>query len=449
MSVPVTPSAPDLGQLGREMHDLLARLFPLCRSLTGDGVRRTLEILAEDLPLAVTEVPSGTPIHDWSVPREWNLRGAWIAGADGQRVVDAEDSNLHVVSYSTPVRARMSLDELRPHLHTLPDRPSLIPYRTSYWHETWGFCLAHETLEAMPDGTYEVVIDATLEDGSLTYAEVVLPGREADEAIVVTPRLPSLDGQRQPLGRRGGRHARAPAGRARPAIHLALPLLPGHRGLDRVARRQPGRRAPPAPRAGLRVGRRSGAAHLQASRRGDAEVDRAALHVLRHRGGDHRELPYVPWGCDERQFTSPGYDVPMGALMRTPPGSFPENHTSADDLDFVRPEALADSLAAYIEVVEVLERNRTLSSLAPFGEPQLGRRGLFRTSGGAGMGGGSDERALLWVLNQADGGSSLLDVADRAGLPFGLIDQAAAELERAGLLEAAPRDADGWEDPRS
>ncbi len=305
------------------MHDLLARLFPLCRSLTGDGVRRTLEILAEDLPLVVTEVPSGTPIHDWSVPREWNLRGAWIAGADGQRVVDAEDSNLHVVSYSTPVRARMSLDELGPTSTPFRTDPSLIPYRTSYWHETWGFCLAHETLEAMPDGTYDVVIDAALEDGSLTYAEVVLPGREADEAIVVTHVChPSMANDNLSGVVVAATLARLLAERDLrytwrflfcPATVGSIAWLAGNP--DVVPRLRHGL-------ACVSVGD-PGPLTYKPSRRGDAEVDRAALHVLRHRGGDHRELPYVPWGCDERQFTSPGYDVPMGALMRTPPGTSP------------------------------------------------------------------------------------------------------------------------------
>ncbi len=432
------PAAPDLARLGDEMHALLVRLFPLCRSLTGDGVRETLRILGEDLPLAVAEVPTGTVINDWTVPREWNLRSAWIADADGARVVNAARSSLHVVSYSAPVRARMSLDELRPHLHTLPDRPRLVPYRTSYWHETWGFCLAHETLEGMADGEYEVVIDSTLEDGSLTYAEAVLPGRSDGEAIVVTHVChPSLANDNLSGVVVAAALARLLAGRELRHTWRFL-FCPATVGSIAWLARNPA--LLPRLRHGLAcvsVGD-PGPLTYKPSRRGDAEVDRAALHVLRNRPGEHREIPYVPWGCDERQFTSPGYDVPMGALMRTPPGSYPENHTSADDPGFVRPEHLADSLGAYLEVVNVLERNRTLVSLAPYGEPQLGRRGLFRTSGGAGMGGGADERALMWVLNQADGRTSLLDVADRAALPFASIEEAAAQLEEAGLVRPAP-----------
>ena len=289
----------------------------------------------------------------------------------------------------------------------------------------------------MADGEYEVVIDATLEDGSLTYAEAVLPGSGQDEAIVVTHIChPSMANDNLSGVVVAAALARRLAERELRYTWRFL-FCPATVGSIAWLSRNP------AVITRLRHGLACvavgdpGPLTYKPSRHQDAEIDRAARHVLRHRDGEHRVIPYVPWGCDERQFNSPGYGIPMGALMRTPQGDYPENHTSADDLDFVRPEALADSLSAYLEVVEVLEGNRTPVSMAPYGEPQLGRRGLFRTSGGAGMGGGSDERALLWVLNQADGRSSLLEIADRAGLPFGMVEQAAAELERVGLLVTA------------
>ena len=171
-------------EVGASMYELMADLFPLCRSITGAGLRDTLDRIGKILPLQISEVPTGTQAFDWTVPKEWNIRDAWVANARGERVIDFRTSNLHVVNYSPPVRRRLSLDELRPHLHTLPDHPTWVPYRTSYYVETWGFCLSQDALDRLPDGEYEAVIDATLEDGSLTYGECVLPGTSAEEILI-------------------------------------------------------------------------------------------------------------------------------------------------------------------------------------------------------------------------------------------------------------------------
>jgi aminopeptidase-like protein len=426
-------------EAGLEIHELMRELFPLCRSLTGPGVRRTLEILAEKVPLEVTEVASGTPVLDWTVPPEWSIEDAWIADADGRRLVDFRESSLHVVSYSAPVRGRFGFDEIRDRLFTLPDRPTLVPYRTSYWSETWGFCLAHERLADLERaGELEVVIESRLAPGHLVYGEVVVPGETPEEVLLSTHIChPSLANDNlsgiallATLARR--------VAETRPRLTHRFLFSPGTIGpVTWLARNAESLQRIKHGMVVVCVGD-PGPLTYKRSRRGRAAVDRAAAHVLAHRGNGASVRDFEPWGSDQRQFCSPGFDLPVGCLMRTPPGEFPENHTSADDLSFVTPAALADSLKACLEILAILDQDRTVVNLSPYGEPQLGRRGLFRSAGGAGVraeAGLPDERALLWVLNLADGRHSLLDIAERSGMRFDVVQFAAQALEDAGLVE--------------
>jgi aminopeptidase-like protein len=426
----------DPAAAGAEIHELARRLMPIPRSLTGDGVRETLRIVGELVPLGVTEVPTGTPIFDWAAPREWNVREAWIADSTGRRIVDWGESNLRLLGYSHPVRTRLKGAELDERLHSLPGR---IPYRTAYWADTWGFCVTDEERRAIrPDEEYEVCIDARLEDGHLTYAEALLPGESEEEVLLSTYVChPSLANDNVSgialLAVLGARLVER-------RLHRTHRLLfsPGTLGplawlsrnlehLDRI-------------RAGMVVAcvGDPGPLRYKRSRAGDTAVDRAAAYVLRGRPGSMVD-DFVPWGGDERQFCSPGFDLPVGALTRTPHGLFPEYHSSADDLDLITPESLGDSLAATLEILDVLERDRVYASRNPYGEPQLGRRGLYReVSSGAPREEESFQRAILWVLNLADGGHSLLDVAERADLPFEVVADAAAALLDADLLEERP-----------
>nr|WP_201784613.1 DUF4910 domain-containing protein [Nonomuraea pusilla] len=418
---------------GEEMHALVERLYPICRSITGDGVRRTLEIVGERLPLTVTEVPTGTEVLDWTVPKEWNIRDAYIKDATGRRVVDFRASNLHVVGYSVPVSGTYPLEELRPRLHTLPEQPALVPYRTSYYAETWGFCLSQDVLDGLADGPYEVLVDSTLEDGALTLAEHVVPGELADEVVISCHVChPSLANDNLA----GVAVAVALAGRiaaaGRPRHTYRFLFMPGTIGAitwlalnrDRLRRIAHG--------LTLACAGDPGPLTYKRSRRGDAPIDRAVTHVLRDR--PHRVLDFSPYGYDERQFCSPGFDLPFGGLTRTPYAGYPEYHTSGDDPGFVTPEAMEDTLDALWQVTRVLEGDRTYLNLSPYGEPQLGRRGLYGS-----LGGRSDTRqgqlAMLWVLNLSDGEHSLLDVATRSGLPFALVEEAALALRDAGLLK--------------
>jgi aminopeptidase-like protein len=418
--------------LGREMYGLVRELYPLCRSITGDGVRETLRILSRYAPLELHEVPSGTPVLDWIVPNEWNIRDAWIKDARGEKVVDFEKSNLHVVSYSVPVRGRFSLAQLRPHLHTLPDRPGLVPYRTSYYQESWGFCMSQRQFESLRDEEYEVLIDSALEPGSLTYGELLLPGELEDEILLSSHVChPSLCDDNlsalavsimlaQKLARAPRRHA------------VRFLYAPGTIGAITWLARNRERAA--RVKHGLTLVCLGDHAPFTYKRtlRGDAPIDAAASHVLRHAGAGSRVVDFFPYGYDERQFASPAFRLPVGSLMRSVHGRFPEYHTSADDLDFVSPERLAEAFGVCASILDILQSDRVYRSLCPAGEPQLGRRGLYRALGGSDL--PDLELAMLWVLCLSDGTHSLLQIAERAGLPFPSIRRAAELLERHGLL---------------
>jgi aminopeptidase-like protein len=422
-----------MGDGGREAYALARRLFPLCRSLTGKGVRETFDLIEEQIPIQRTEIPSGTRVFDWVVPDEWNIRDAYVSTPDGARVIDFRRSSLHVVSYSEPVRARLPLEALRERLHTLPDQPDLVPYRTSYYERTWGFCLSHRQLLELRPGEYDVVIDSSLQPGKLTYAEHRIEGSGHREVLISTyvchPSLANdnLSGivvATMLAKRLRGRKLRhtyrflfAPG-----TIGPLAWLHQNRKGLDRIEH-------------GLALSciGDGGDFTYKRSRRGSAEIDQAMEAVLRDSGAPHRVLPWEPWGGDERQFCSPGFDLPVGSLMRTPHGEFDGYHTSADGLERIRPEALAEAVDRCVELVEVLESNRRPINLSPYGEPQLGRRGLYRSAGGA-VPTPADERALLWVLNQGDGHSSLLEIAGSSGLPYARLRGAAERLEAAGLV---------------
>ena len=426
-----------MGAAGEEMYRFIERAYPICRSITGDGVRQTLAMIRERIPLEISEVPSGTPVFDWTVPREWNIRDAWIKDPSGRKVVDFQDCNLHVLSYSVPVREKLPLAELQKHLFSLPDKPDLIPYRTSYYQEAWGFCLAHRTLESLTEGEYEVLIDSTLADGSLTYGECLLPGGSEREVLLSTHVChPSLCNDNLSGIAVMTELARALQSRPRRRRRYSYRFLfiPGTIGsITWLARNEEAVGKIDHGLVAASLGD-PGAFHYKKSRRGNAEIDRAVLAVLRSSGEPFGVEEFVPFGYDERQYCSPGFNLAVGSLTRTPYGRYPEYHTSADDLDLVRPEALEGSLRTYLAVMDVLEGNRRYRNLNPKCEPQLGRRGLYRTIGGD-EAGRARELALLWVLNLSDGEHGLLDIAERSGMSFAAIREAADALLEVSLLE--------------
>lgn len=420
---------------GRHMHALLTELYPLCRSLTGPGLRATLRRLADEVPLDITEVPSGTRVFDWTVPDEWSVDEAFIEDEAGHRIVDFQAHTLHLVGYSRPVDRWLTLEELRPHLHSMPDRPDWTPYRTSYYKDDWGFCLPHRLYERLTPGRYRAVIRSTLTPGAMSIAEHLHRGELNDEVlffahtchpslandnlsgIVVAIRLAAF--LRNRATRFSYRFVFAPATIGSIAW-LALHAADLRRVCHGLVLSLLGDRGP---------------LNYKRSRFGDARIDRAALHVLRRHHPGGRAIDFSPWGYDERQFGSPGIALPVGRLTRTPNGEFPEYHTSADTPSFVTAEALGDSWLACLRIVNVLENDIRYRNLSPCGEPQLGRRGLYRSTGGY-QGIPDRQMAMLWLLNQSDGSNSVLDIAERSGLPFDSLASVANELVRADLLTA-------------
>jgi aminopeptidase-like protein len=423
----------DATSMGDQMYQLICDLFPICRSITGNGVRESLEIISRHVPTQIHEVPSGTRVFDWTVPKEWNIRGAYIKDSTGKKVLDFNDSNLHVLNYSTPVNKRISLHELKQHVYTITEHPDWIPYRTSYYNENWGFCLTHNKLLELSEGEYEAVIESSLEDGHLTYGEYYLRG-ETDAEVLITAHTchPSLANDNLS-------GVAVAAFLAKYLSKLSLKhsyrflFIPGTIGSitwlslneSQVSRIKHG--------LVFTCLGDPGKFTYKKSRRGDAEIDRAVSEVLKKSGDTFEIRDFSPYGYDERQFCSPGFNLPVGCLMRTPHAQYPEYHTSADNLDLVRPEYLADSFSKCLAIFQVLEHNGVYLNQNPKCEPQLGKRGIYSQIGGQ-TDGKAQELALLWVLNLSDGKNSLLDITERSNLEFSLISDAAQTLLDNGLL---------------
>ena len=424
------------GAAGLWMYQFIEELYPICRSITGEGVRETLRRVAHHVPIDIQEVPTGTRAFDWTVPKEWNIRDAYIKNRSGERVVDFRKSNLHVLNYSVPIHGDVSLETLAEHLFTLPEQPDRIPYRTSYYKETWGFCVSQRQAEELQDPEYEVCIDADLKDGSLTYGEYRLQGGTDQEVLlschICHPSLCNDNLSGIALTTWLARYLQE----KKPKYSYRFLFIPGTIGSITWLSRNESILS--KIRHGLVVAcvGDPGNPTYKKSRRGNAEIDRVVLHALRTRGSDFSVREFTPYGYDERQYCSPGFDLPVGSLTRTPHGGYPEYHTSADDLDLVRPECLADSLSIYLDIINILESNSINMSLCQKCEPQLGKRGLYRTIGGL-SDAGNVEMAMLWVLNLSDGNHSLLDIAEKSKLAFGEIHRAANLLIAHDLLKEA------------
>ena len=417
---------------GPDLHAFASRLYPICRSITGNGVRETLRIIGGRVPLEVREVPTGTRVFDWEVPLEWNIEDAFVAAPDGERIIDFRKHNLHVVGYSEPVDAQVTLAELEPRLHSLPEQPAWIPYRTSYYHRNWGFCLADDVRRTLPKGRYRVRVCSSLAPGALTYGECVLPGRLQDEVLFFTHVChPSLANDNA-SGLAVATALAAWLAREPRRFSYRIVFAPGTIGSLCWLKANERRLA--RIRYGLVLGLLGDPAPLsyKSSRDPAAAVNAVASLAFGQADRACRWLPFSPYGYDERQFCSPGFDLPVGRLTRSTNGGYPEYHSSADDLSLIRPDRLAESLAACKGFVEVVEHDARYVNLSPKGEPRLGKRGLYGSVGGASP--AEREQAMLWVLSLSDGSASLLDAARASGLPFAIIREAAEALEGAGLL---------------
>jgi len=429
-------------ELGKFMHALLTELYPICRSITGDGVRQSLRLLQAQIPLTLHEVPTGTPVFDWTVPKEWNIRDAYVKNARGEKVIDFQQSNLHILNYSVPIHQHMSLRELKQHLYSLPDQPQSIPYRTAYYAENWGFCLTHERLLALEEGDYEVYIDSTLADGHLTYGELIVPGTSAETILISChcchPSLCNDNLSGMVLSTYLAKMLLEQQATQPSHYTYRFLFIPGTIGsITWLALHES---EASKIKHGLVVAcvGDAGALTYKKSRRGDAEIDRAVAQVLAHSNQPYAMVDFTPFGYDERQYCSPGFNLAVGSLSRTPYARFPQYHTSDDNLSFVTATALDDSLAIYWAVLALLEQNRTYINLSPKGEPQLGRRGLYGAFGGK-KDTKASEMAMLWVLNFSDGQHSLLDIAERSGYSFQLLAEVARTLQSHSLLQEETR----------
>lgn len=429
-------AAAAMSGVGREMHALMAELFPICRSITGPGVRETLRRLSQVAPMEIFEVPSGTRCFDWTVPDEWVVHDAFIAGPDGQRLIDFHVSNLHVVSYSEPVDASMSFDQLRPHLHTRPDLPDAIPYVTSYYKRRWGFCLSQRQLESLGPGPFHVYIDSKLAPGSLTYGEIRIPGDSSEEVLLSTYVChPSMANNELSGPVVTAFIARALLDRLRLRYSYRIVFAPEtigalcylSRHLDTLKQRVV------AGYVVTCVGGNGSATYLQ-TRNGHTLTDRLTTHVLRHCGEPFQTRPYTTRGSDERQYDAPGVDLPVGSLMRSKYGEYKEYHTSLDDLTLVTAGQLEASLRLYLMCIEALEQNRSYR-IQTIGEPNLGSRGLYPTLG-AGAQADLQTETLLGLCAYCDGDHDLVDIAELHERPVWDFYPAVAALTSCGLLRA-------------
>jgi aminopeptidase-like protein len=419
--------------IGEEIYALAAKIYPICRSITGNGVRDTLGLLAAHIDLEVHEVPTGTAVFDWTIPREWNIRDAYVKDRHDQKVVDFNKSNLHVMSYSVPVSKHVPLAELKQHLYTLPEQPDLIPYRTSYYAEDWGFCLPHRQFENLQDETYEVLIDASLEDGHLTYGEYLHKGETTDEFLLSAHVChPSLANDNCSGVALLTHLAKRMAG-LRTRYSYRFLFAPGTIGaITWLARNEEHSQRIKHGLVISMVGDGGGPTYKK-SRRGNAKIDRAMMHSLHHSGLTSTILDFFPYGYDERQYCSPGFNLPVGLFQRSRFGKIPQYHTSADNLDFIRSSHLAQSFRLIVDALEVIENDAVYRNAMPKCEPQLGKYGLYGAVGGN-RDAAAASMAMLWVLNLSDGGHSLLDIAERADLPFTVVRGTAQRLQQHGLL---------------
>ncbi|MEH2175820.1 DUF4910 domain-containing protein [Nostoc sp.] len=423
----------NLKDISLEIYQLISDLYPICRSITGDGFRETLKSLQQYIPLSVHEVPTGTEVFDWTVPNEWNIKDAYIKNSQGEKIVDFTNSNLHVVNYSIPIHQKISLQELKSHLFTLADYPNWIPYRTSYYKESWGFCLTHNQYLQLKDEEYEVCIDSSLQPGYLTYGEYYIPGNSTDEVLISChachPSLCNDNLSGIAIATFIAKYLR----QTTPRYSYRFLWIPGTIGsITWLAVNE-------AKVKNIKHGLvltclgDAGNFTYKKSRRGDTEIDQVAAYVLKNSKQDHKIIDFFPYGYDERQYCSPGFNLAVGCFMRSPHGSFPEYHTSADDLNFVQPQYLAESFFQCHSMLHILNNNEIYYNKNPKCEPQLGKRGIYRAVGGN-KDSGLNEMAILWVLNLSDGQHTLLDIAEKSGISFDVIKSAADTLLTHDLL---------------
>ena len=419
--------------IGKNMYDLIKKLFPICRSITGNGVRKTLTIIQKEIPIKIHEVPTGTNVFDWTVPKEWNIKDAYVMDEEGNKIIDFKKHNLHVVGYSVPVDKTISLEELQKHLYSLPDQPDAIPYVTSYYKERWGFCIKHKDREKLKDGNYKVFIDSELKNGSLTYGELIIPGKSDKEVFLSTYVCHPSMANNELSG---------------PAVTVSLikwimkqprkytyriifiPETIGSitylsKNIDEMKKNII---------AGFNiscVGDNGSLSYLP-SRNGNTYADKIALNVLSFKQKDFIKYSFLDKGSDERQYNSPGVDLPVCCILKSKYGTYPEYHTSLDDLEYISPQGLSDSYDAFKECLKLIEENEKYK-IKCLGEPQLGKRGLYPTISTKSSTG--EVKNMMNFIAYADGKNDLIDISNKIGVPVWELYPIIEKLLKADLLE--------------
>jgi aminopeptidase-like protein len=417
-----------------QIESYFDRLFPINRSLTGNGNRETLKILSEIVDLSIHEVSSGTKCFDWTIPPEWNVREAWIKDSSGDIILDFNSLNLHLVGYSIPFHGHLSLSELKPHLYSIPEMPDVIPYKTSYYEENWGFCLSHNQLSSLQDEVYEIYIDTELNPkGSMTYGEAYIKGQSDDEILFSTYIChPSLANNELSGPLVTSFIYRSLASKKMNYSYRFL-FLPETIGSIFYLSRY-GEILKNKLKAGFVVTTigDKGSFTYKRSRQGNSLSDRAVELVLEQTERDFLIEDFFPYGSDERQYCSPGFNLPVGSLMRTRYGKYKQYHTSDDNRTFISFEAMEQSVQKYLEVVNVIEENKTYQNRYPFCEPKLGDKGFYPSNGSADY--QEKLNAALWILNLADGKNDLISISKRSRTNFKLLLSVAKNLENSKLI---------------
>ena len=400
----------DFENCGQWMHGLMTELFPICRSITGNGVRETLNIIQKHIPLTTFEVPSGTRVFDWTIPKEWNIRDAYIVDEHGNKIVDFKQSNLHVLGYSIPVDATVSLDELQKHLFSLKDQPDAIPYVTSYYEERWGFCLIHNQRAKLKEGTYRVFIDSDLKEGFLTYGELIIPGSSSEEVFLSTyichPSMANNELSGPVVVTMLAKWIASQPRRYTYRIVFVPETIGSITYLSQNLSRMKNNIV-----AGFNVtciGDERAYSYVP-SRNGSTLADKVALNILNFNHPEFIRYSYLDRGSDERQYCSPGIDLPVTSVMRSKYGTYPEYHTSLDNLNIVTPCGLQGGFDVLRDCIELLERNKIYQTKC-YAEPQLGKRGLYPTLGTKDS--SQYVKDMMNFIAYADGTNDLIDISN-------------------------------------
>ena len=406
-----------MNDAGRNMYELAGRLFPICRSITGNGFRQSLEMIREILPeIQVFEIPSGTAVYDWTVPKEWNIRGGWIKNLQGDTIIDFNDCNLHVMGYSVPVRQTISREELLDHIFTQPEQPEWIPYVTSYYKERWGFCMSDRQKQALTDAEYEVCIDSTLEDGYLTYGELVLPGETDDEIFFSTylchPSMANNELSGPCVQTEVIKYLKSLSHRRYTYRFVFIPETIGSiaylsRNLEVLQQHV---------KAGfvLSCVGDNRTYSMVSTKYEDTLADRVLNNVLKFHYPDYLRYSFMKRASDERQYGSAGVDLPVCAFCRSKYHEYPEYHTSADNMDLISPEGLSGAYEVLVKVINALENNYFYQMQFKC-EPQLGKRGLYPTVSQKGTKG--DARYMQDFIAYADGRNDLIGISNILDIP--------------------------------